>query len=187
MQRKRCGPSGHNFSVCVFQVALTGSQIWWAMDVGIAFERVEEGFETALKDYNKKQVIVSFTHSLAWTLAYAVIHWPTHSSCYSFTQSLIYLHVLSLTQSCSNSVTKVCIYVCMHASIADPPAELSDKHAARRAEPWWSPEDHDTLYHWCSCSWCGGQAYLSEGNHDDSAPLHPVFCDFPSKSKVSVE
>ncbi|XP_060774018.1 dynein axonemal heavy chain 11 [Neoarius graeffei] len=39
------------------QVALTGSQIWWAMDVGIAFERVEEGFETALKDYNKKQIL----------------------------------------------------------------------------------------------------------------------------------
>ncbi|KAL7826037.1 hypothetical protein SRHO_G00337750 [Serrasalmus rhombeus] len=38
------------------QVALTGSQIWWATDVGIAFERVEEGFETALKDYNKKQI-----------------------------------------------------------------------------------------------------------------------------------
>ncbi|XP_041937573.1 dynein heavy chain 11, axonemal [Alosa sapidissima] len=38
------------------QVVLTGSQIWWATDVGIAFERVEEGFETALKDYNKKQI-----------------------------------------------------------------------------------------------------------------------------------
>ncbi|XP_066544120.1 dynein axonemal heavy chain 11 [Amia ocellicauda] len=38
------------------QVALTGSQIWWATDVGIAFERVEEGFETALKDYNRKQI-----------------------------------------------------------------------------------------------------------------------------------
>ncbi|XP_048056692.1 dynein axonemal heavy chain 11 isoform X1 [Megalobrama amblycephala] len=38
------------------QVALTGSQIWWAIDVGIAFERVEEGFETALKDYNRKQI-----------------------------------------------------------------------------------------------------------------------------------
>ncbi|GAA6082719.1 dynein axonemal heavy chain 11, partial [Tachysurus ichikawai] len=37
------------------QVVLTASQIWWAMDVGIAFERMEEGFETALKDYNKKQ------------------------------------------------------------------------------------------------------------------------------------
>ncbi|RXM27080.1 Dynein heavy chain 11, axonemal [Acipenser ruthenus] len=38
------------------QVALTGSQIWWATDVGIAFERMEEGFETALKDYNRKQI-----------------------------------------------------------------------------------------------------------------------------------
>uniref|UniRef100_A0A3P8NT94 Dynein axonemal heavy chain 11 n=1 Tax=Astatotilapia calliptera TaxID=8154 RepID=A0A3P8NT94_ASTCA len=38
------------------QVGLTGSQVWWATDVGIAFERVEEGFETALKDYNKKQI-----------------------------------------------------------------------------------------------------------------------------------
>ncbi|XP_018585062.2 dynein heavy chain 11, axonemal [Scleropages formosus] len=38
------------------QVALAGSQIWWATDVGIAFERVEEGFESALKDYNRKQV-----------------------------------------------------------------------------------------------------------------------------------
>uniref|UniRef100_A0A3Q1K2D2 Dynein axonemal heavy chain 11 n=1 Tax=Anabas testudineus TaxID=64144 RepID=A0A3Q1K2D2_ANATE len=38
------------------QVGLTGSQVWWATDVGIAFERVEEGFETALKDYNRKQI-----------------------------------------------------------------------------------------------------------------------------------
>ncbi|KAL3988340.1 receptor tyrosine-protein kinase erbB-2 [Sarotherodon galilaeus] len=38
------------------QVGLTGSQVWWATDVGIAFDRVEEGFETALKDYNKKQI-----------------------------------------------------------------------------------------------------------------------------------
>ncbi|XP_042314347.1 dynein axonemal heavy chain 11-like [Sceloporus undulatus] len=38
------------------QVALTSSQIWWATDVRIAFERLEEGFETALKDYNRKQI-----------------------------------------------------------------------------------------------------------------------------------
>ncbi|KAG8443036.1 hypothetical protein GDO86_011741 [Hymenochirus boettgeri] len=38
------------------QVALTGSQIWWTIDVGFAFERLEEGYETALKDYNKKQI-----------------------------------------------------------------------------------------------------------------------------------
>ena len=42
------------------QVGLTGSQVWWATDVSIAFERVEEGFETALKDYNKKQVSAQF-------------------------------------------------------------------------------------------------------------------------------
>ncbi|XP_074840744.1 dynein axonemal heavy chain 11 isoform X2 [Carettochelys insculpta] len=38
------------------QVALTSSQIWWTTDVGIAFNRLEEGCETALKDYNKKQI-----------------------------------------------------------------------------------------------------------------------------------
>ncbi|XP_053322781.1 dynein axonemal heavy chain 11 [Spea bombifrons] len=38
------------------QVALTSSQIWWTIDVGIAFDRLEEGFETALKDFNKKQI-----------------------------------------------------------------------------------------------------------------------------------
>lgn len=47
----------------MFQVALTGSQVWWAMDVAIAFERVEEGFETALKDYNKKQVTRKLSQS----------------------------------------------------------------------------------------------------------------------------
>ncbi|XP_060681399.1 dynein axonemal heavy chain 11-like isoform X1 [Hemiscyllium ocellatum] len=39
------------------QVALTSSQIYWTTDVGIAFERLEEGYETALKDYHKKQVV----------------------------------------------------------------------------------------------------------------------------------
>ncbi|XP_068196033.1 dynein axonemal heavy chain 11 [Antennarius striatus] len=38
------------------QVGLTGSQVWWATDVSIAFERLEEGFETALRDYNRKQI-----------------------------------------------------------------------------------------------------------------------------------
>uniref|UniRef100_A0A8C5QH48 AAA+ ATPase domain-containing protein n=1 Tax=Leptobrachium leishanense TaxID=445787 RepID=A0A8C5QH48_9ANUR len=38
------------------QVALTGSQIWWATDVEIVFGRLEEGFESALKDYNRKQI-----------------------------------------------------------------------------------------------------------------------------------
>ncbi|XP_027272227.1 dynein heavy chain 11, axonemal isoform X2 [Cricetulus griseus] len=38
------------------QVALTVSQIWWTTDVGIAFSRLEEGYETALKDFHKKQI-----------------------------------------------------------------------------------------------------------------------------------
>lgn len=52
--------NGRLSAICSFtshpQVGLTGTQVWWATDVGIAFERVEEGFETALKDYNRKQV-----------------------------------------------------------------------------------------------------------------------------------
>ena len=38
------------------QVALCGTQIWWTTEVNIAFGRLEEGYENALKDYNKKQV-----------------------------------------------------------------------------------------------------------------------------------
>ncbi|MED6234546.1 hypothetical protein ATANTOWER_026276 [Ataeniobius toweri] len=38
------------------QVALTGSQIWWSNDMELVFRRLEEGYELALKDYNKKQV-----------------------------------------------------------------------------------------------------------------------------------
>ncbi|XP_062848433.1 dynein axonemal heavy chain 11 [Trichomycterus rosablanca] len=38
------------------QVALTASQIWWSTDVGLAFQRLVEGFDTALRDYSKKQM-----------------------------------------------------------------------------------------------------------------------------------
>ncbi|XP_055083623.1 dynein axonemal heavy chain 11 isoform X2 [Periophthalmus magnuspinnatus] len=38
------------------QVALTGSQIWWSNDMEHVFKRLEEGFESSLKDYNKKQI-----------------------------------------------------------------------------------------------------------------------------------
>ena len=38
------------------QVALATTQIWWTTEVNIAFARLEEGHENALKDYNKKQV-----------------------------------------------------------------------------------------------------------------------------------
>nr|XP_027809857.1 dynein heavy chain 9, axonemal [Marmota flaviventris] len=38
------------------QVALTCTQIWWTTEVGIAFARLEEGYENAMKEYYKKQV-----------------------------------------------------------------------------------------------------------------------------------
>lgn len=38
------------------QVALACTQIWWTTEVNIAFSRLEEGYENALKDYYKKQV-----------------------------------------------------------------------------------------------------------------------------------
>ncbi|KAM8815016.1 dynein axonemal heavy chain 9 [Rhynchonycteris naso] len=38
------------------QVALTCTQIWWTTEVSIAFARLEEGYEHAMKDYYKKQV-----------------------------------------------------------------------------------------------------------------------------------
>ena len=38
------------------QTALVGTQIWWTTEVNIAFSRLEEGYENALKDYNRKQV-----------------------------------------------------------------------------------------------------------------------------------
>ncbi|XP_009879601.1 PREDICTED: dynein heavy chain 17, axonemal [Charadrius vociferus] len=38
------------------QVALTCTQIWWTTEVGIAFSRLEEGYENAMRDYNKKQI-----------------------------------------------------------------------------------------------------------------------------------
>ncbi|XP_055096955.1 dynein axonemal heavy chain 17 [Symphalangus syndactylus] len=38
------------------QVALTCTQIWWTTEVGLAFASLEEGYENAIKDYNKKQI-----------------------------------------------------------------------------------------------------------------------------------
>ncbi|XP_031327312.1 dynein beta chain, ciliary-like [Photinus pyralis] len=38
------------------QPALCGTQIWWTTEVNIAFARLEEGYENALKDYQKKQI-----------------------------------------------------------------------------------------------------------------------------------
>ena len=38
------------------QVSLCGTQIWWTSEVGIAFGKLEEGYENAIKDYYKKQI-----------------------------------------------------------------------------------------------------------------------------------
>ncbi|GAB1599188.1 dynein beta chain, ciliary [Argonauta hians] len=43
------------FDYCA-QVSLCGTQIWWTTDVNMAFGRLEEGYENAMKDYNKKQI-----------------------------------------------------------------------------------------------------------------------------------
>ncbi|XP_028130568.2 dynein beta chain, ciliary-like [Diabrotica virgifera virgifera] len=38
------------------QPALCGTQIWWTTEVNLAFARLEEGYESALKDYQRKQI-----------------------------------------------------------------------------------------------------------------------------------
>jgi dynein heavy chain len=38
------------------QTALCGTQIWWTSEVNVAFSKLEEGYENALKDYYRKQV-----------------------------------------------------------------------------------------------------------------------------------
>ncbi|OWK51882.1 Dynein heavy chain 9, axonemal, partial [Lonchura striata] len=38
------------------QVALCCTQIWWTAEVGMAFSRMKEGYEKAMKEYHKKQV-----------------------------------------------------------------------------------------------------------------------------------
>lgn len=49
------------------QVSLCGTQIWWTTEVNMAFARLDEGYENALKDYNKKQVLVRFYVSIILT------------------------------------------------------------------------------------------------------------------------
>ncbi len=40
----------------LIQVALTCTQIWWTSDVGMAFARLEEGYDNAMKEFYRKQV-----------------------------------------------------------------------------------------------------------------------------------
>lgn len=46
--------------VFITQVALTGTQIYWTVEVAAAFARLEEGYENALRDYYRKQVLKYF-------------------------------------------------------------------------------------------------------------------------------
>jgi len=48
------------------QVALCVCQIWWAIEVAVTFQRLEEGYENALKDFNKKQVSTSSVFQLQY-------------------------------------------------------------------------------------------------------------------------
>lgn len=64
------------------QVALAGSQIWWTNDMELVFKRLEEGFESALKDYNKKQVWELNWHFKALVLNSGKIVLPLKGVCH---------------------------------------------------------------------------------------------------------
>ena len=46
------------------QVTLTGSQIAWNAEVSAAFQRLEEGYENAMKDLHRKQVCLLIASSV---------------------------------------------------------------------------------------------------------------------------
>lgn len=80
------------FPTLLLQIALTCTQIWWTTEVGIAFSRLEEGYENAIKDYNKKQVHNNPTFAypsvklslLSWPLFCAVVNviWAIQNLCF---------------------------------------------------------------------------------------------------------
>ena len=43
-----------------FRVHSNDIEVWWTIEVNMAFVHLEEGFENALKDYNKKQARLIF-------------------------------------------------------------------------------------------------------------------------------
>jgi len=58
------------------QVSLCGTQIWWTTEVNIAFSRLEEGYENALKDYQKKQVKLLYIDNPFHYLSKAMVLFP---------------------------------------------------------------------------------------------------------------
>ena len=71
-QKKVLTWQGTGAPLC-FQIALTCTQIWWTTEVGLAFARLEEGYENAIKDYNKKQVCPAHPMSVLSTLLCEVL------------------------------------------------------------------------------------------------------------------
>lgn len=55
------------------QVSLCGTQIWWTTEVNIAFARLEEGYENALKDYQRKQVNIDKSEDIYIIYTYRMI------------------------------------------------------------------------------------------------------------------
>ena len=58
------------------QVTLVGTQVWWATEVNIAFARLEEGYENAMKEYVKKHIGYLITPYDSRPMAHAL--WLTH-------------------------------------------------------------------------------------------------------------
>ena len=46
----------YTYYIVFCKVALTGTQVWWTVEVNAAFAQLEEGYENAVRDYYRKQV-----------------------------------------------------------------------------------------------------------------------------------
>ena len=142
------------------QVALTGTQMWWTSEVNIAFNRLEEGYENALKDYNKKQVsrskIYLNCHSnknVLLTFPWRLCWWSQHGWIFFFT-NFIHHHVhIGLTRF--NGTLQYVGYKCRHFV---PPCMLFFARVSRSLV--------QTNFHWrCSMvvSWNGQVNFLWNG------------------------
>lgn len=58
-------------------MALTGTQIYWTVEVTAAFARLEEGYENALRDYYRKQVLKIFFLFIHFITIIIFVFWPT--------------------------------------------------------------------------------------------------------------
>jgi hypothetical protein len=58
------------------QVTLVGTQVWWATEVNIAFARLEEGYENALKEYVRHVLATSLLSDRSGLAACVPGLWP---------------------------------------------------------------------------------------------------------------